>query len=751
MWKCSSSLSPSWRRSWISTSSWVPPDLLLAPLSCLDRSPSSSLWLAAAKGCGIAKEVEIGRNLELHRGAQRWGLDAMVASNALISMYAKCGSVTDARVVFDGMRRRDVVSWTALILGYVESGQEEVALALFSRSRSRGEGGSGSSYPCVPDARLFVAALKACTSLITREEEDGAGINDCDRYRILETGNAIHHDAVASGHASNLFVQNSLLAVYAKCGSLASATRIFEAMAGHRDVVSWNSLMLGYVDSGEPRLALDLFARMTQRSVAISPDARTFLIAIKACAGLAAAEEGELLADGKLAKMKALESSMAIHSQARACSRTDMFLANALVTSYAKCGSLLDARAAFDKAVCHDVVSWNALILGCAENEEPEMALELQSRMEVPCKPNAPTFVAALKACSIMAELRDAKKQQQRTRAATLERGRVLHSQIVSCRCEADVFVVSALVDMYGKCGSMGDARRVFEETSSRSRNVVTWNSIILGYADNGDASSALELLARMGLEGECPAPNALTFAAALKASCDGAAGLETVKAIHAHVSRSGMEDEIVQTSLVDSYGKCGSIGDCELVFGGLVPSRNSVTWNALLAGHSRVGAFRRTVELFHQMLEETVPVSSVTFVCLLTACSHAGLVDTGRRYFELMVSTFGVSPSLEHYHCLVDMLGRANRIKEAVDVVAAMPFKPTVVTWTTVLSACWKWRDVEQGRMAFEKLVRLDGRDDAACLLMAKLYGSKGMWEEQLKIQAFSCREIDSTAQYHG
>ncbi|XP_024533611.1 pentatricopeptide repeat-containing protein At5g16860-like [Selaginella moellendorffii] len=559
---------------------------------------------------------------------------------------------------------------------------------------------------------IFVAALKACTGT-----------------RDLQTGRKIHGDALVHGPGRSIYVENSLVSMYGKCGRMADARGVFEGMKLH-SVVSWTSLIMGYVDNGENELALQQFSRMQQEEQC-APNERTFVAAMMACSTSAARELGKKV-DGKLLKAESLERGIKLHEQAEKSGYCeDVFVASTLIDMYAKCGSLADARKVFDKMVSPTVVSWTALILGYAENGEPEMALQLFQLMDSKgCLPNSRTFVALFVACGRLATKEEGKHDDGSVvKPMSLEKGTHLHSRAAKLGFDSDMFVASSLIDMYTRCGSLSSARAVFDGIKT-GHDVVTWTGMIQGYAENGESDAALKLFQQMRAC-NC-APNSQTYVAVLLA-CGNLAALDSGRSIHAEIYRNGLEDnQFLSSQLLDFYGKCGSSG-MEQVFDSL-PTRTSITWSALIAGYSCQGRSQDVFHAFESMREECIQVDNVTFLCVLSACSHGGLVQRGKQYFA-MLSEHGITPSLEHYHCMVDLLGRANHLEEALAMIENTPFKPTLVTWMTVLGACGKWKDVKTGRYAFESLLKINPSHTPAFVLMANIYGSVRMLEEQRRI----------------
>ncbi|XP_024530858.1 pentatricopeptide repeat-containing protein At3g12770-like [Selaginella moellendorffii] len=667
-------------------------------------APSVAAQLAALKACISLRDLQAGARIHGHIGD---GANIFVA-NTIVDMYAKCGSMVEARRAFDSIRQHSVVSWNAIIKGYAQRGQGEVALDLFSVMKCRG---------FKPNAATYVAALKACAALAVE------GAMDC-----LDRGKALHSQAASSGLGSNLFVASSLVDMYSKCGDMESAKVVFDAMV-HHDVVLWNSLILGYVDSGDGETALELFSHMQDRGFV--PNVRTFTAALAACTALAIREEGTKI-EGKLVKVSALEKGNAVHSQLKNAGETwDIYLESALVDMYVKCGSIIEARWIFDRMPRHDVVSWTALIMGHAQSGEGDLALELFSRMqEEGCVPNALTYVGALEACISIATREDLSRDQL-DKKVCLEKAAGLHFQLVKQGHEAHSLVASTLVDMYSKCGSMAEAREVFERT--RPRDLLLWNAMIRGYSQSGEAEVALRFYARMRDEGIVPVSQ--TFVSALKA-CGSLADLQTGKSIHSHIRSAGLEhDEAVASSLISFYGKCADMQEAQEVFDSLT-TRGLVTWNSLIAGYSHHGHAKQAIYLFQRMQEERLQPNRITFLCILTACSHAGLVEKGKEVFDTMISDHGIAATIEHYSCLVDTLARGNYLDEAMAMIKTMPFQPNLTIWRAILAASRKWRNVETGRLAFDSIVRADERDAAAYSVMATIYAAAGMFEESLSIR---------------
>ncbi|EFJ26160.1 hypothetical protein SELMODRAFT_34785, partial [Selaginella moellendorffii] len=285
--------------------------------------------------------------------------------------------------------------------------------------------------------------------------------------------------------------------------------------------------------------------------------------------------------------------------------------------------------------------------------------------------------------------------------------------------------ISTALVDMYSKCGCMGEARQVFD--SIHRRDVVSWNAIITGYAHGGASESALELYQLMQQDGFVP--NGRTFVATLSA-CASLAAKEDRKqvvargvSIHSQVAKTGYEEDklnaFVRNSLVDMLAKCGSMLEARAVFE-QTSHHDVVLWNSIIHGYAQSGDGEQALEMFSRMLDQGIRPDGVTFLSVLSACNHTGLVDQARKYFHALLEDYREYATIQHYSCMVDLLGRANHLEEALAVVKSMPMEPDSTIWTSILASSRKWENVEAGRAAFERIQEKDG---AAFVLLANSY----------------------------
>lgn len=462
-----------------------------------------------------------------------------------------------------------------------------------------------------------------------------------------------------------------------------------------QSVFSCNRLLVKYVKEGQDEKALELFKDVQRKGV--KPDSNTFIAALNACA-----------------KLRALQEGRHIHAQViQSEFGADAVVGTSVVHMYAKCGSLEDAKRVFNKMSNRPVASWNAMIRGLVKSGQRQEALELFHQMRAErVRPIPSTYVGMLTACAGPTEL---------------EEGRRMHAQIVQRGFAGNVFVGSSLVEMYAKCGSIEDAKKVFDEM--QTRDLVIWNSIIKACAKSGQGKKALELFDRMQAEEVQPDP--VTFVGALNA-CASVPTLKRGRAIHLQIVRGGFGDNAyLKNALVDMYAKCGSLENARRVFNGMMSTSDSVAWNTMLGAYASHGRGVEALQLFELMLRGRVTPNRITFIGLLTACSHAGLVGEGMHLFESMTACHGIPATVDHYACVVDLLGRAGRLHEAEDMINAMSSDPDVVVWRALVGACRMHGNVEAGERLAQHVIKMDPSISSGYVLLSNLYAAVEEWHK--------------------
>eukprot|EP01018_Ginkgo_biloba_P032098 Gb_20504 [translate_table: standard] len=421
----------------------------------------------------------------------------------------------------------------------------------------------------------------------------------------------------------------------------------------------------------------------------------------------------------------------------------DIFLGNKLVTMYAKCGILADARRVLDQMPERNVISWTVMITAYARHGHSKEALALFYQMtRTGIEPDRFTFASVLPACGNL---------------AALEQGKEIHVEINKSKLQSDVFVANALVDMYAKCGNIENARNVFDK--NLQRDVVSWNAMIAGYAQSGHTHEALHLFEEMpernvvswttmiatyakhGLGEKALTlfyqmqrtgiqPNHFTFASVLPA-CANLAALEQGKEIHEEIIRSGFQSNvIVGNALIDMYAKCGSIKNAFHVFDKM-STRNVVSWTTVIVGYAMHGYSKEALQLFEEMKLSGTNPDQVTFVGVLSACRQAALVYKGWQYFDRMSQYYHITPVMEHYVCMVDLLGCAGRLDEAHDFINKMPIKPDAAVWGSLLGACRIYANIEIGEHAAEHLFELSPKNATPYVVLSDIYALAGRWDD--------------------
>ncbi|KAK7392607.1 hypothetical protein VNO78_21050 [Psophocarpus tetragonolobus] len=432
----------------------------------------------------------------------------------------------------------------------------------------------------------------------------------------------------------------------------------------------------------------------------LQPDRAFYNTLLKRCTQLGKLKEGKLV------------HAHIINSKFK----DDLVIQNSVVFMYARCGSLKDARHVFDEMPSKDMVTWTSMITGYAQNECGVDALVLFPQMlRDGAKPNEFTLSSLVKSCGFIGSYAD---------------GRQIHACCWKYGCHSNVFVRSSLVDMYARCGYMGEARLVFDELGCK--NEVSWNALIAGYARKGEGEEALSLFVRM--QRKCYRPTEFTYSALL-CSCSSMGCLEQGKWLHAHLMKSGrMLVGYVGNTLLHMYAKSGSIGDAEKVFDKMVKV-DVVSFNSMLIGYAQHGLGKKAVQQFEEMIRVGIEPNDITFLSVLTACSHARLLDEGRHYFGLM-RKYNIEPKVPHYVTMVDLLGRAGLLDQAKSFIEEMPVEPPVVIWSALLGASKMHKNTEMGAYAAQRVFELDPSYPGTHTLLANIYASAGKWEDVAKVR---------------
>lgn len=507
----------------------------------------------------------------------------------------------------------------------------------------------------------------------------------------------IHAQLLASGSQESGFLITKFVNVSSNLGYIWYARKVFDEFKDP-SVFLWNAIIRGYSKHNFFFEAIEMYSRM--QVMGISPDCFTFPHVLKACAGLPALEVGRR-----------------IHCQIfRHGFEGDAFVQNGLVALYAKCGQIERARTVFDGLCDRTIVSWTSIISGYAQNGQPVEALRIFSQMrQLDVKLDWIILVSVLKSYTDIEDL---------------EQGKSIHGCIIKMGLEFEPDLLISLTAMYAKGGQVMVAKTFFDQM--KTSNVILWNAMISGYAKNGYAEEAVELFHEMISKNI--KTDSVTMSSAILA-CAQVGSLELARWIDDYISKSDSRNDIfVNTALIDMYAKCGNVEFARKVFD-RTPDKDVVVWSAMIMGYGLHGRGQEAIDLYHAMEQARVIPNDVTFVGLLTACNHSGLVEEGWRLFHHM-KDFGIEPRHQHYACVVDLLGRAGYVDKAYDFIMSMPISPGVSVWGALLGSCKIYRRVALGEYAAEQLFSLDPYNTGHYVQLSNLYASARMWDHVEKVR---------------
>ncbi|KAI3787010.1 hypothetical protein L1987_41158 [Smallanthus sonchifolius] len=510
----------------------------------------------------------------------------------------------------------------------------------------------------------------------------------------LSKGKQLHAQLITSGYPSSTYLTNHLLSMYGRCGQLGYAHMLFDEMP-QRNLVSWTAMISGFSQNSEFSKAITTFCLMWGSGE--SPNQFAFSSVIQACSLL-----------------KSVRIGKQIHCLAvKVGFSHELFVGSNLADMYSKCGWMVEACMVFEEMPSKDEVSWNSMIDGYSKNGYCEEALVAFRKILI-----EDVTVDQYLLCSALCACGSFK---------AYETGRCLHALVVKLGFEPHVSVSNALTDMYCKLGDMDSGSRLLE-IDSRGANVVSYTSLIDGYVESDQIEKALIVfvkLKRQGIE-----PNEFTFSSLVKA-CANHAALEQGSQFHALVLKYKLDqDPFVSSTIVDMYGKCGLLDHSIQAFK-TISKANEYAWNSLMGVFAHHGLGHEAIDVFNRMVGQNLKPNAVTFINLLNACSHSGLLKEGLSYFNSMENVYGIKPRSEHYSCVIDLLGRAGRLEEAEIFITKMPFEPNAYAWCSFLAACRKYGDKERGKLAAESLKRVDPENSGAHVLLSNIYAKEQQWED--------------------
>ncbi|ESQ44886.1 hypothetical protein EUTSA_v10011046mg [Eutrema salsugineum] len=598
-----------------------------------------------------------------------------VMMNQMVISYSKCSDFGSARQVFDEIPQKSVFSWTVLMVGATENGFYRDGIDYFVQMLR---------CHIFPDEYALSAAMQACI-----------GVDSVD------LGEMVHAQVIIRGFSSLSFVNTSLLSMYAKLGRIWDSCKVFSSME-NRNEVSWNAMISGFVSNGLYTEAYNSFLRMLEEG--IRPNVSCFISVSKAIGQLEDAEKGRYIT--RIAEEMGVQSN--IH------------VGTALIDMLAKCGCVTEARSIFEAnfSGCGVNLPWNAMISAYTISRNGEEAMLLFLRM---CQNNVKRDVYTY--CSTLNSIAD---------MGSLEYGKQVQGMIWKTGQESiDVSLCNALMDAYAKCGELEAMRKLFD--TREEANQISWTTLVTAYSQSSEWEEALSVFSQMREMGF--QPNQITFSGVL-ASCASLCFLEYGQQVHSLTYKTGFaRDKCVESVLIDMYAKCGSVREAIKVFESL-KNPDVISWTAMISGYAQHGMAMEALEVFRKMELVFPKPNSVTFLCLLFACSHGGLVDEGLRYLHLMEEKYGLVPELEHYACVVDILGRVGRLSEAWKFIMTMPIEADVKLWLTLLGACRVHGNIQLAEIAAQKVISYNPKDSAALVLLSNTYREAGNIEAELYVR---------------
>ncbi|CAL9226044.1 unnamed protein product [Arabidopsis halleri] len=524
----------------------------------------------------------------------------------------------------------------------------------------------------------------------------------CARLADIGCCEMVHTHLIKSPFWSDVFVGTATVDMFVKCNSLDYAAKVFERMPA-RDATTWNAMLSGFCQSGHMDKVFSLFREM--RLDEIPPDSVTVMTLIQS-----ASFEKSL----KLLKvMHAFGIRLGVDSQAT--------VANTWISAYGKCGDLDSAKLVFEAIDRGDrtVVSWNSVFKAFAVFGEAFDAFGLYRLMLLEeFKPDLSTFINLAASCQ---------------NPETLTHGKLIHSHAIHLGTDQDIEAINTFISMYSKSGDSCSARLLFDIMPSRT--CVSWTVMISGYAEKGDMDEALALFHAMAKTGVNPD---LVTLLSLISGCGKFGSLEIGKWIDGRADMYGCKKDnvMVCNALIDMYSKCGSIDEARDIFDNTF-EKTMVTWTTMIAGYALNGIFLEAMELFSKMIDLDYKPNHITFLAVLQACAHSGSLEKGWEYFHIMKQVYNISPGLDHYSCMVDLLGRKGKLEEALELIRNMSAKPDAGIWGALLSACKIHRNVKIAEQAADSLFNLEPQMAAPYVEMSNIYAAAGMWDGFARIRS--------------
>ncbi|XP_059285449.1 pentatricopeptide repeat-containing protein At1g74600, chloroplastic [Lycium ferocissimum] len=619
--------------------------------------------------CVSLLELRFGKMV--HGAAIKCGLETDVfVGTSIVDLYAKCGVMDEAFRELRQMPVSNVVSWTAMLNGFVQNGDPLSAVRIFGEMRNKGV--EINNY--------------TVTSVLTA----------CANPTMAKEAIQIHSWIFKTGFYQDPVVQTSVINMYSKIGEVALSELVFAEAENLQHLSLWSNMISVLAQNSDSDKAIHLFQRIFQED--LKPD--------KFCCS------------SVLGVVDCLDVGRQIHSYTiKSGLISNVNVSSSLFTMYSKCGSIEESYVIFELIKDKDNVSWASMIAGLVEHSFPDRAVELFREMPVEeIIPDEMTLTGILNAFSSLQALKSGKEIH----------GFILRHGVGELR-----IANGAIVNMYTKCGDLVSARSFFDRIPFKDK--FSCSSMVTGYAQRGYVEDTLQLFKQMLMDDlDSSSFTISSVLGVLALSNRSRIGIQ----VHAHCIKMGSQSEApTGSSLVMMYSKCGSIDDCCKAFE-VILAPDLVSWTAMIVSYAQNGKGGDALQVYELMRNSGIKPDSVTFVGVLSACSHAGLVEEGYFFLTSMMKDYGIEPGYHHYACMVDLLGRSGRLTEAERFINEMPIKPDALVWGTLLAACKLHDDVELGKVAAKKIMELEPSEVGAYISLSNIWASVGQWDEVLKIR---------------
>ncbi|XP_034709259.1 pentatricopeptide repeat-containing protein At4g01030, mitochondrial [Vitis riparia] len=635
----------------------------------------SEVYSVALKTCTRVMDIWLG--MEIHGCLIKRGFDLDVYLRcALMNFYGRCWGLEKANQVFHEMPNPEALLWNEAIILNLQSEKLQKGVELFRK--------------------MQFSFLKAETATIVRV------LQACGKMGALNAAKQIHGYVFRFGLDSDVSLCNPLISMYSKNGKLELARRVFDSME-NRNTSSWNSMISSYAALGFLNDAWSLFYEL--ESSDMKPDIVTWNCLLSGHFLHGYKEEVlNILQRMQGEGFKPNSSSMTSVLQAiselgflnmgkethgyvlRNGFDCDVYVGTSLVDMYVKNHSLTSAQAVFDNMKNRNIFAWNSLVSGYSFKGMFEDALRLLNQMEKEgIKPDLVTW--------------------------------------------------NGMISGYAMWGCGKEALAVLHQTKSLglTPNVVSWTALISGSSQAGNNRDSLKFFAQMQQEGVMP--NSASITCLLRA-CASLSLLQKGKEIHCLSIRNGfIEDVFVATALIDMYSKSSSLKNAHKVFR-RIQNKTLASWNCMIMGFAIFGLGKEAISVFNEMQKAGVGPDAITFTALLSACKNSGLIGEGWKYFDSMITDYSIVPRLEHYCCMVDLLGRAGYLDEAWDLIHTMPLKPDATIWGALLGSCRIHKNLEFAETAAKNLFKLEPNNSANYILMMNLYSIFNRWEDMDRLR---------------